>query len=62
MPGADGWINACGFSGHGVQQAAAVGRVVAQLALGEATGIDVSSLRIERFTDGAAPAAERMVV
>ena len=62
MPGADGWINACGFSGHGVQQAAAVGRVVAQLALGEATAIDVSPLRIERFAEGAAPAAERMVV
>ncbi|AZI44730.1 FAD-binding oxidoreductase (plasmid) [Deinococcus psychrotolerans] len=49
MPGAEGWLNACGFSGHGVMQAAATGRVMAQLALNETPFIDVSPLSIERF-------------
>ncbi|WP_019586608.1 NAD(P)/FAD-dependent oxidoreductase [Deinococcus apachensis] len=53
MPGVDGWLNACGFSGHGVMQAAAVARVIAQEALGEAPFIDISPLRYERFTAGA---------
>lgn len=64
MPGVDGWINACGFSGHGVQQAAAVGRLIAQQALGEPTSIDVAALRIERFAaaPGGAAMAERLIV
>ncbi|QFP75107.1 FAD-binding oxidoreductase [Deinococcus sp. AJ005] len=49
MPGAEGWLNACGFSGHGVMQAAATGRVMAQIAAGETPFIDVSPLGIERF-------------
>ncbi|PNY79533.1 NAD(P)/FAD-dependent oxidoreductase [Deinococcus koreensis] len=52
LPGAEGWINACGFSGHGVMQAAAIGRVVAQLAVGETPFIDLSPLRYERFAEG----------
>ncbi len=51
--GAPGWVNACGFSGHGVQQAAAVGRVVAAEVVGERPFIDVSTLRLERFAAGA---------
>ena len=50
MEGAPGWFNACGFSGHGVQQAAAVGRVVAAAVVGEPSFIDVSALRLERFS------------
>ncbi|HRO61083.1 MAG TPA: FAD-dependent oxidoreductase [Burkholderiaceae bacterium] len=49
MPGAAGWFNACGFSGHGVQQAAAIGRVLSAQVCGEAPFIDVTSLSIERF-------------
>lgn len=49
MPGIDGWLNACGFSGHGVMQAAAVARVIAQEAVGEPPFIDVTPLRYERF-------------
>ncbi|MBX3142745.1 MAG: FAD-binding oxidoreductase [Trueperaceae bacterium] len=50
MPGAGGWVNACGFSGHGVQQAAAVGRLMAEeIVDGRATSIDIDALRIERF-------------
>ena len=52
MPGAEGWINACGFSGHGVMQAAAVARVVAQLATGTGPFIDITPFRYERFADG----------
>lgn len=65
MPGVDGWINACGFSGHGVQQAAAVGRVIAQEALGEPTFIDIDALRWQRFSapgDTARGTGERLVV
>jgi len=66
MPGAEGWINACGFSGHGVQQAGAVGRLIAQEATGEPTDIDLSTLRIDRFgQDGqgsAANSTERLIV
>lgn len=49
MPGLEGWLNACGFSGHGVMQAAAVGQVIAQEALGETPFIDIDPLRFERF-------------
>ncbi|MFC6619014.1 NAD(P)/FAD-dependent oxidoreductase [Deinococcus radiophilus] len=61
MAEAPGWINACGFSGHGVQQAAAVGRIVAAFAQDQEPFIDVSSLRLERFGQGAAT-AERHIV
>ncbi|GHF93917.1 FAD-dependent oxidoreductase [Deinococcus piscis] len=56
-----GWINACGFSGHGVQQAAAVGRIVTSFVRDEAPFLDVSSLKLERFGRGAAT-AERHIV
>jgi len=64
MPQAPGWINACGFSGHGVQQAATVGRLIASEALGEPSPIDIGPLRIERFANGATPqsASERLIV
>jgi sarcosine oxidase subunit beta len=63
MPGAAGWINACGFSGHGVQQAAAVGKLIAQEALGEPPSIGIESLRIERFASAARNGgAERLIV
>ena len=53
MPGAEGWLNACGFSGHGIMQAAAIARVVSQMALNETPFIDVSPLHYERFSSGA---------
>ncbi|MEO3872193.1 FAD-dependent oxidoreductase [Nonomuraea sp. B12E4] len=52
MPGAPGWINACGFSGHGVMQAPAVGRLIAEEAVdGRAHSIDIDALRIERLAE-----------
>lgn len=56
MPGAEGWVNACGFSGHGVMQAPAVGRLVAEEVVdGRAHSIDIDPLRIERLGTGAVP-------
>ena len=53
MPGVDGWINACGFSGHGVMQAPAIGRAVAEEAVdGRAHTINIDALRIERLARG----------
>ncbi|GEM46230.1 NAD(P)/FAD-dependent oxidoreductase [Deinococcus cellulosilyticus] len=49
MPGVAGWFNACGFSGHGVMQAAATGRVIAQEVLGQELLVNIDPLRIDRF-------------
>ncbi len=54
MPGLEGWYNAVGFSGHGVQHAAAVGRAIAEEVVeGRARTIDIDPLRYERFAGGA---------
>jgi sarcosine oxidase subunit beta len=57
MPGAPTWVNACGFSGHGVMQAPAVGLAVAEeIVDGRAHTVDIESLRLERLSSGfAAP-------
>ena len=50
MPGVEGWVNACGFSGHGVQQAAMVGRLMAEeIVDGRASTLNIDALRYERF-------------
>lgn len=62
MPGEEGWVNACGFSGHGVQQAAAVGRLMAEEVVdGRAHSLNIDSLRYERFFS-ATPTAEKNIV
>lgn len=49
-PGVDGWINACGFSGHGVQQAPTVARLMTEELLhGRATSLNIDEFRLERF-------------
>jgi sarcosine oxidase, subunit beta len=49
-PGAPGWVNACGFSGHGLMQAPEIGRLVAeQITDGAIASVDAGALRLERF-------------
>ncbi len=53
MPGVENWINVVGFSGHGVQQAPAVGRLISEeVVFGKARSIDIDPLRITRFSTG----------
>jgi sarcosine oxidase, subunit beta len=50
-PGAPAWVNACGFSGHGLMQAPEIGRLVAeQVTEGAITSLDAAPLRPDRFT------------
>lgn len=58
------WFNACGFSGHGVQQAAAAGRLIAELVAGRPPFIDISALTLARFGHGPATPRpnERLIV
>jgi sarcosine oxidase, subunit beta len=52
-PAAEGWVNAAGFSGHGVMHAPACGELIAEEVLdGQAHSIDITPFRIERFADG----------
>lgn len=53
-PDARTWVNACGFSGHGMMQAPEIGRLVAeQVTTGAIASIDVAALRVERFAASA---------
>ena len=52
-PGGRGWVDACGFSGHGIMHAPATGLAVAELiADGSSHTLDATAFRHERF-DGA---------
>ncbi len=62
MPGLTNWVNAAGFSGHGVMHAPATGLLIAEEILdGRAQTINIDELRIERFTAGPLH-AERNVI
>jgi sarcosine oxidase subunit beta len=44
------WLNACGFSGHGLMQAPEIGRLTCeQITTAARRSLDVSALRLERF-------------
>lgn len=58
MPDVEGWVNACGFSGHGVMQAPMVGTLIAEEVVdGRAHSIDIDTLRIERLAGSVTPLA-----
>jgi sarcosine oxidase subunit beta len=49
-PAARGWVNACGFSGHGLMQAPEIGRLTAeQIVDGSISSVDAAALRLDRF-------------
>ena len=49
-PGARGWVDACGFSGHGIMHAPATGLAVSELiADGRSHTLDAAAFRHERF-------------
>ena len=48
------FLYATGFSGHGFQQAPAVGEHLAELALGVTPTLDLSAFSVDRFAGGAA--------
>jgi glycine/D-amino acid oxidase-like deaminating enzyme len=50
LPVAENWINTAGFSGHGVQQAPMVGKLIdEEIALGKAQSVNIDPLRIDRL-------------
>jgi sarcosine oxidase subunit beta len=55
------FLYATGFSGHGFQQAPAVGEHLAELVLGREPTLDLSAFSLDRFADGAVR-AEHFVV
>jgi sarcosine oxidase subunit beta len=60
--GIAGLYLAAGFSGHGFQHAPIVGKLVAeQIVDGQATTVDISGLRLDRF-DAREAVSERHVV
>ena len=63
-PTAPTWVQACGFSGHGVMQAPEVGRLVAeQVTTGAMTGLDLSPMDPGRFAgDLVVPSGLGMVI
>ena len=51
-PGTDGWIDACGFSGHGIMHSPATGLAVSELvADGHSHTLDVTAFRHTRFQE-----------
>jgi len=61
VPGAGRFLVATGFSGHGFQQAPAVGEHLAELVAGMTPTLDLSPFSLERFAKGS-PRVERFVV
>ena len=53
VAGLEGLILAYGFSGHGFKLAPAVGKVLAQTALGQTPDVDITPYRLSRFAEGA---------
>ncbi|NNM32730.1 MAG: FAD-binding oxidoreductase [Gemmatimonadetes bacterium] len=55
-PGETDWVDACGFSGHGIMHAPATGVAVAEIVVdGAAHSVDVSAFEHDRFGEGTGP-------
>lgn len=52
VPGLPGLVVGFGFSGHGFKLSPAVGRLLAQVALGQPTDVSIEPYAIERFRSG----------
>jgi sarcosine oxidase subunit beta len=53
VPGLQGFVCACGFSGHGFMHSPAAGMLVAEyITTGQATSLDIAPLSIARFAEG----------
>jgi sarcosine oxidase subunit beta len=62
-PAAPTWVNASGFSGHGVMHAPACGMLIAEEVLdGRAHTVDLAPFRLERFAGDVATETETAVI
>jgi sarcosine oxidase subunit beta len=52
VDGVEGFINAAGFSGHGIMHAPATGELIAELIVDGGTSLDISALSLSRFKTG----------
>ena len=52
VDGIEGFINAAGFSGHGIMHAPATGELIAELIVDGKTSLDISALSASRFKTG----------
>jgi sarcosine oxidase subunit beta len=52
VDGTEGFINAAGFSGHGIMHAPATGELIAELIVDGRTSLDISALSASRFSSG----------
>ncbi len=52
LPGVEGFYMAAGFSGHGFMMAPVVGKVMAEMLIGQQPFVDISDLQAERFQRG----------
>ena len=61
LPGLEGFYCAIGFSGHGFQQAPAVGRILSELILDGQTDMDLRPFAHDRFQEQTGKAETRVV-
>lgn len=52
VDGIEGFINAAGFSGHGIMHAPATGALIAELIVDGRTSLDIAALNASRFHNG----------